>query len=241
VDEAEDFIEEHQGNGWLCFTCTGTCACQAAGSRGLTRIEAHKRRGWVGVTGGGLAPSDRQPRLSKRATRGDAAAEAEAAAPAEAAPAEAEEEEEEEGPPGFVMVAKSAPASPALPTAPRLEVPTPERDDAPTAATPSAPPPPSAPAKRKRPAVDAAAAAPAKRKRPAAASAPTPAAPGAEGAAILGRRVEAWWDKYKCYFPGVLKSYDEATGVHTILYDHGVLEEVTLPDDTVRYEMATMA
>ena len=237
MDEAEEFIEEHQGNGWLCFTCTGTCACQAAGSRGLTRIEAHKRRGWVGVTGGGLAPSDRQPRLSKRATRGDAAAEAEAAAPAvEAAPAEAEEEEEE-GPPGFVIVAKSAPASPALPTAPRLEVPTPARDDAPTAATPSAPPPPSA--KRKRPAADAAAAAPAKRKRPAAApSAPTPAAPGAEGAAILGRRVEAWWDEYKCYFPGVLESYDQATGQHTIRYDDKEFELVTLPEDTVRYEMA---
>ncbi len=237
MDEAEAFIEEHQGNGWLCFTCTGTCACQAAGSRGLTRIEAHKRRGWVGVTGGGLAPSDRQPRLSKRATRGDAAAEAEAADPAaavEAAPAEAEEEEEE-GPPGFVMVAKSAPASPALPTAPRLEVPTPARDDAPTAATPSAPPPPSAPAKRKRPAEAASAAAPAKRKRP------TPAAPGAEGASIVGRRVEAWWTKYKCYFPGVLESYDEATGEYRIRYDDNEFEDVTLPDDTVRYEMATMA
>jgi hypothetical protein len=36
-------------------------------------------------------------------------------------------------------------------------------------------------------------------------------------------------------------AYDEATGEYRIRYDDNEFEDVTLPDDTVRYEMATMA
>ena len=218
VDEAEEFIEQHQGNNWLCFTCTGTCACQEAGARGLTRIDAHKRRGWVGVTGGGLAPCDRRPRLSKRATRGDAAV---------AAPAEATQAHE-----GTPVPEDDSPASPAQPSLPALEVATPERDDDELAATtPEALLPPGF----------VAAPAPAKRKRPAVKKAAAPAAPGAEGVAILGRRVEAYWTNYNCYYPGFLESFDAATGFHRIRYDDGEFEDVQLPDKTVRYEAATLA
>ena len=220
VDEAEEFIAQHQGNNWLCFTCTGTCACQEAGARGLTRIDAHKRRGWVGVTGGGLAPCDRRPRMSKRATRGDAAA----AAPAEGPPSS----EDAPSPDG------AAPASPAQPSLPALEVATPVRDDdEPAATTPEAQLPPGF--------VAACVAAPAKRKRPEAKKRAAPAAPGAEGEAIVGRRVEAYWTVYKVFYPGVLESYDAATGVHRIRYDDGEFEDVQLPDKTVRYEAATLA
>ena len=185
----------------------------------------------MGVTGGGLAPCDRRPRLSKRARRSEA--------PAEAAEA-GEAPDADELPPGFVPLAAEAPKdagvttgapiSPSLPSAPRLAVPTPPRDDPPAAVEPA---PPSAPAKSKRP-TQAKQAKPAKQLVK-----PSPAAPGNEGAAIVGRRVEAWWDVYKCYFPGVLESYDEATGEHTIRYDDdNSIEVVTLPDDTVRYETA---
>ena len=52
-------IEEHQGN-WVCFMCTGTCACQDPKLAGLSRIDRHKCRGWVGVTGG-FTPNQLRP------------------------------------------------------------------------------------------------------------------------------------------------------------------------------------
>ena len=59
IETVYDWIEEHQGN-WVCFMCTGTCACQDPKLAGLSRIDRHKCRGWVGVTGG-FTPNQLRP------------------------------------------------------------------------------------------------------------------------------------------------------------------------------------
>ena len=54
------------------------------------------------------------------------------------------------------------------------------------------------------------------------------------GAEYVGRRVEALWDAYGVYFPGILESFNDDTQEFRIRYDDGEYEDVTLPDPTVR-------
>ena len=50
-----------------------------------------------------------------------------------------------------------------------------------------------------------------------------------------GRRIEIWWDGDECYYPGVLKKYDSKTGLSTISYDDGMVENILLAEHEHRW------
>ena len=229
VDESEAFIAEKQGTGWLCFMCCGICACQGHTGRPL---DWHKRASWVGVTGGGLVMNkQKQPRMSMRSTREsahqDQATEEETAAAEEpfvaaaALPVLATPERGSDGGAGL-MVSPECIVREGTPV--------------PSLSKPPPPPPPLAvvdapPDARQRDA-DAKPCAPTPVPAPAPATAPTPAPQC--GAALVGRKVRAYWEAEQDWFPGTLSAFNKRTKQHKISYDDGDWELVTLPDATVQ-------
>jgi hypothetical protein len=61
------------------------------------------------------------------------------------------------------------------------------------------------------------------------------AAPTPQGAAALGHRVSVFWPSEKAFFPGTVAAFSVAAGVHTIRYDDGDTEKVTLSRETVEW------
>eukprot|EP00899_Mesostigma_viride_P012027 jgi/Mesvir1/20825/Mv07922-RA.1 len=53
MEEVDSWIQDKQATGsWRCLKCLGMCACDDDSTKGLSKIDRHKVRGWVGVTGG---------------------------------------------------------------------------------------------------------------------------------------------------------------------------------------------
>jgi hypothetical protein len=64
-----------------------------------------------------------------------------------------------------------------------------------------------------------------------AAAAPQPQ----QGAAAVGHRVSVFWPSEKAFFPGTVAAFCVAAGTHTIRYDDGDTEKVTLSRETVEW------
>jgi len=248
---------------WICFVCTGTCACCSSRCRAL---DAHKALGWVGATGGGLADVDRRPRVSRMDFVGNDSDD-ENGGEAGGAPADDADDcrtpdKQVESPPAAGAVRDSKAAAPAnVNTTPSFqgdETDLEGDEDVPlagppgtpipmkvleTAAVPPAGPPgtpiPVATAVEDgaAPADAAAVASATKASRGGGSTKRNPAAPapasGDAPASLVGRRVEAYWSTHRRWYAGVVQSY--ISGWYTILYDDGDHEEVQLPDDTVRF------
>ncbi|KAI4964167.1 hypothetical protein ZWY2020_006951 [Hordeum vulgare] len=45
---------------------------------------------------------------------------------------------------------------------------------------------------------------------------------------LVGRRIKVWWPLDKEFYPGVVKSYDSAKKLHTVLYDDGDIEQLNM-------------
>ncbi|VAI73047.1 unnamed protein product [Triticum turgidum subsp. durum] len=45
---------------------------------------------------------------------------------------------------------------------------------------------------------------------------------------LVGRRIKVWWPLDKEFYPGVVKSYDSAKTLHTVLYDDGDMEQLNM-------------
>ncbi|EMS45215.1 Sister chromatid cohesion protein PDS5-like protein B [Triticum urartu] len=45
---------------------------------------------------------------------------------------------------------------------------------------------------------------------------------------LVGRRIKVWWPLDKEFYPGVVKSYDSAKKLHTVLYDDGDMEQLNM-------------
>ena len=205
VTESEQFIAEYQGKGWVCFVCCGQCACQNPKYGHLCPMDRHKRAGWVGVTGGGLVTDkQKQPRMRMRATRD--------------APRQDQATEEPSG------------AARPVATPDRLGAAVREGTPVPSLSKP--PPPPLAPAnvtpdaRKRKAAVEPCA--------PTPAPAPAPAPALQCGAALVGRKVRAYWEAEQDWFSGTLSAFHKRSKQHKISYDDGDTELVTLPDATVQ-------
>ncbi|KAM0917721.1 hypothetical protein ACQ4PT_009179 [Festuca glaucescens] len=45
---------------------------------------------------------------------------------------------------------------------------------------------------------------------------------------LVGQRIKVWWPLDKAYYEGVVKSYDSAKKMHTVLYDDGEIEQLNM-------------
>ena len=60
-------------------------------------------------------------------------------------------------------------------------------------------------------------------------------AAGLGGFAVVGRRVEVWWDGDRQWFPGRIAKFTARTGRHLIAYDDGDEETVDLKRQRLRW------
>ena len=210
VTESEQFIADNQGKGWVCFVCCGQCACQNQKYGHLCAMDRHKRAGWVGVTGGGLVTDkQKQPRMRMRSTREAPRRDVATEEPSGAAlPVET--------PDGMGAVVREGTPVPSF-TKPQQPLP-----PAPANVTPDA--------RKRKAAVEPCAPTPS----PTPAPAPAPAPVLQCGAALVGRKVRAYWEAEQDWFSGTLSAFDKRSNQHTISYDDGDWELVKLPDATVQ-------
>mmetsp|Transcript_36932 Transcript_36932/g.104211 ORF Transcript_36932/g.104211 Transcript_36932/m.104211 type:complete len:422 (-) Transcript_36932:405-1670(-) len=220
IEEAHDFIEEHQGQ-WSCFVCTETCACQDAEliSRGLARIDRHKARGWVGVTGGNACVVKR-PSLRRR----------KAASAATSAACCGDDGASNIASPGSSESTQTAPQA-ASPVSPRASQPS-------TQGMPAA--------KEEEEEKEAHAGEPVSADGTSSEGSNHSRAAGCRqsvrgqrkkaqltGRGMIGKRVKAWWAAEEKWFEGKISKYDSSTNQHTITYDDGDHEHIILPDDSI--------
>lgn len=45
---------------------------------------------------------------------------------------------------------------------------------------------------------------------------------------MVGQRIQVWWPLDKAYYEGVVKSYDSAKKLHTVLYNDGDIEQLNM-------------
>lgn len=213
--------------------CLGICACQDKAYRHLTKIDRHKKRGWVGVTGGFAAePRSSKPRLSKR-RRSDAARKGEEN---QSGSPPVEEAHAGDGSPATPSPEPTATLSPALAArAPDQDAP-PSRQGCSSDVTT-----PSGSTRATSPETPATAEAPTKNnKKKRLFQNDTPAAPAKDVPSdedFVGRRVKCWWPAEGKWFMGTVVSYSARRRKypHRVEYDDGDWEDLCLPDDTVQF------
>jgi len=235
LENVYDFVEEHQGR-WSCFYCTETCACQDPALKGLPKIDRHKSRGWVGVSGGRVGavrkPSSR--RGAKRAPR-----------PVADSPSSAMHENAKEEEPVISAACGQACAAEgvavmttaegaALLSSPLQESMDSGKSEASAVLTPSSRRPVNA-KEIQSPTLDAEVHDKEASRSQSPGNSTRSNQQQWEGVMAVGRRVKAYWPAEQNWFTGVVESYNHRTATHRILYDDGDFEMVGLPDDTVLF------